>query len=92
MKQCGSRYDSGCSLDDVTPRPVTGYACTVNGAIRVDTVSPSRQAAIVNGLTTLFGVLVTRHHSREWINEAWEKLTAESSNAHDIISVTINPD
>jgi len=66
-----------------------GYACTVNGAIRVDTVSATERAAKVNGLTTLFGVLVTQHHSEKWIEDCWEKLTAESCNKHKIEPVQI---
>jgi hypothetical protein len=67
-----------------------GYACTVNGAIRVDTVSPTKRGAMVNGLTTLFGVLVTRLHSDEWIERAYNQFVAQSENSHDLKCVEIN--
>ena len=66
-----------------------GYACTVNGAIRVDTVSPTKRGAMVNGLTTLFGVLVTRLHSDEWIEQAYNQFVSQSKNAHDLKHVEI---
>lgn len=69
----------------------SGYACAVNGSLRVDTVSPSEMAAKVNGLTTLFGVLVTRHHSTQWIADCWEKLTRESENRLEIVRVVVSP-
>lgn len=68
----------------------TGYACTVNGAIRVDTVSPTKRGAMVNGLTTLFGVLVTQLHSDEWIDAAYKQFSSQSENAHDLKRVEIN--
>lgn len=67
----------------------SGYACTVNGAIRVDTVSPTKRGAMVNGLTTLFGVLVTQFHSNEWIENAYTQFTADSKNVHNLERVTI---
>lgn len=69
---------------------VTGYACTVNGAIRVDTVAPSRKAAMVNGLTSLFQVLVTRLHSDEWIEKAYAEFAAQSENRHGLVRVSID--
>lgn len=69
----------------------TGYACTVNGMIRVETVAPSRRAAMVNGLTSLFEVLVTRLHSDEWIEKCYAEFVAQSENKHGLVRVSITP-
>jgi len=69
--------------------PVNGYACAVNGAIRADTVAPSELSAKINGLTHLFGVVVTQYHSLKWITECWAKLTSESENVLAIVPVAI---
>lgn len=67
----------------------TGFAVVVGGIIDVRTVSPTEQAAKVNGLVLLFQVIPSRNASEIWINEAWARKVGESGEQIEVSAVRI---
>ena len=50
-----------------------GFAIELDGQISVSCVGPTEVAAQVNGLVTMFNVMVYEHTTPEHINDAWHQ-------------------
>lgn len=85
-----SKKTASAAVDgNVASHPAFGYACTIDGAIQVNTISTTRRAAMVNGLVTIFGVQVTYRVTDEWIARSWEDKSTRARKTHKIVKVRI---
>lgn len=57
----------------------TGWAIVQNGEIMMATVSPTRIAALVNGLLVVFGVAPRQHWADGRVEEEWNFQAAQKS-------------
>lgn len=64
-----------------------GYEVSVNGEIDISTVSATRQAAKVNGLVTVFGVVISAAWTEVTIANEW----AVAERTHHAMRLRIVP-
>lgn len=77
--------------DDPPPRTADGYAVIKDGAIIVETVSPTPLAAQVNGLGVLFGIQVGRDTPDAVVEAAWQEFGRHTGARIERVMITEFP-
>lgn len=67
---------------------VEGYAVTVDDVIDIRTVMSDQRGAMINGLVTLCGVMVTNSWSDEQVQHAWAVHVAYNA---DKVALAVQP-